>query len=129
MTRALALPLLLAALPAVASAPAPPAAPEVVLVEDFASLPHGRALRLHGKRGLFRVTVDSPPTPLGRWHGYECEGRGAAYRTLWLHQDDEPDDGMVVEAVLVIHRHQERVTPTQRFEGFMEYRLAQARRQ
>jgi hypothetical protein len=125
----LALPLLLlAALPALADAPAR-LDDRVSPTHDFATLPAHRARDLTGKVARYRVSLISDPYPEGKWDLYECAGDGVRLYSLWLPERQEVKDEMVVEAVLVVIYHKDRVAPTgQRFLGCVEYRLTRARR-
>jgi hypothetical protein len=51
-------------------------------------------------------------------------------RTVWLtaEVEDEPGEVIVVDAVLHVIHHKEKIAATGRFEGFTEYRLVTAAR-
>jgi hypothetical protein len=129
MKTCLALPLfLLAALPTLADAPAR-LDDRVSSIHDFATLPAHRARQVHGKVARFRVKLISAPYPEGKWDLYECAGDGVRLYSLWLPERQEVKDEMVVEAVLVVIYHKDRVAPWgQRFAGCVEFRLTRARR-
>jgi hypothetical protein len=120
--------------PDVFAAPVPFPRPHRPLSKDqlagphtLASLPLHQARQLHGQRATYRVVLDSPGDPEGEHDVYVCKGAGNIERTLWLPADEETEDEMVVEAVLLVIEHKEKITATgERFEGFTEYRLTRA---
>jgi hypothetical protein len=115
---------LLTLLLSVASPPPPGASSAVAAVPDLARLTPAQAWALDGRRAMFLVELDSAPE---EWRGlvlYDCLSPDAVLRSLRLCPGQDVVDDMVVEATLRVVVHE----PSGPFVGFVEYRLAGARR-
>jgi hypothetical protein len=89
-----------------------------------------QAPEIDGRRAIWRIVLDSPGDVEGAHHVYQCAGKDAVLRTVWLaaEQGDEPAEVIVADAVLHVIHHKEKITATgERFEGFTEYRLREER--
>jgi hypothetical protein len=91
-------------------------------LHDLASLSGADALRLDGRCGLFRISLDSLPDEYGGFILYDCRSPDAVFRTVRLSPGQEVGDEMVVEATLHIIRH----PASGPFPALVEYRLTQA---
>jgi hypothetical protein len=72
---------LLAALPALADAPAR-LDDRVSSTHDLASMTAGKAQRLYGKVARYRVSLISDAWPMRKWDAYECAGDGVRWYSL-----------------------------------------------
>jgi hypothetical protein len=91
-------------------------------LHDLAALSTADAFRLDGRRGLFRISLDSLPGEYNGFILYDCRSPDAVFRTVRLYPGQEVDDAMVVEATLHIVRH----PASGPFPALVEYRLTRA---
>src|SRR5262245_30913062 len=91
-------------------------------LHDLAALSDADALRLDGRRGLFRISLDSLPGESDGFILYDCRSPDAVFRAVRLYPGQEVDDEMVVEAALHIVRH----PASGPFPALVEYRLTRA---
>jgi hypothetical protein len=89
---------------------------------DLAALSPADAFHLDGRRGLFRISLDSLPGEYDGFILYDCRSPDAVFRAVRLYPGQEVDDEMVVEATLHLVRH----PAWGPFPALVEYRLTQA---
>jgi hypothetical protein len=89
---------------------------------DLAALSGADAFRFDGRRGLFRISLDSLPGEYDGFILYDCRSPDAVFRAVRLHPGQEIDDDMLVEATLHVVRH----PASGAFPALIEYRLTQA---
>lgn len=90
--------------------------PRTMQVYDLAQLTEADAVRLQGRPEQFLVELDALPDEYEGWTVYDCAGPGDELRSLWLAQDEEPAERMVVKATLRLIRHK----PAPGFPEFIE---------
>ncbi len=116
--------LLLLALLAVASHSAADAvrtSAEARYVPELALLGWDQARAAEGRRGLYKVELDSRQGDSDRFIAFDCKGPQADLRTVWLRRGETPAPAMVVEAELRLVWHPRSKDGV--FEGCWEFRL------
>src|SRR5262249_9328100 len=91
-------------------------------LHDLATLSSADALRLDGRRGLFRISLDSTEGEYDGFILYDCRSPDAVLRSVRLYPGQEDDDEMVVETTLRVVRH----PASGAFPALIESRLTQA---
>ncbi len=84
----------------------------------------GQARAAEGRRGLYKVVLDSRPGDSDRFIAFDCVGPQNDQRTVWLRLGQTSADTMVVEAELELVWHGPSKDGI--FPGQWEYRLRDA---
>jgi hypothetical protein len=123
--------LLILATSALADGP-PMMSGEMERIHDFASVSLSEALRLHGRRALFRIKLNEESDSEAGRIVYDCVGIDGTDRTVWFISGYEVVDDreeMIVEATLrIVHTEPWTAPDGMRFEAFTGYWLEDARR-
>ena len=107
---------------------APPGEADARAVHDLTTLGRAEAAALDGRRGRFRVAIDSPPSDRLGCVCYGCATPDGVERTLFLRDGEADRDRLEVEGTLRVLHHPAAVCGKTAFVGFTEYRLVDADR-